>query len=135
MTLQLNLYSYDKTIGLWALGGSERETGKITAPYSVLQGCKAPVLEIAVTPRCVAGGGKDGGLLSWDVESGSCLMKVRGKFKMLYLCFIAILFNVEWCTRQLFHVLLPYRTMALVDDITTILISTTPYKHQATKRE
>lgn len=68
--------SYDGTVAAWALGGGERATEN-AKPCNVFKGHKSPVLELACQGPLVASGGKDGALLCWDSDSGSCLMRLR----------------------------------------------------------
>ncbi|KAF6262043.1 WD40-repeat-containing domain protein [Scenedesmus sp. NREL 46B-D3] len=59
--------SYDKTVKVWDVSSSRCK------PVAVLQGHAGPVLELVVHPggRSIATGDRKGGLMCWDLGSGS----------------------------------------------------------------
>uniref|UniRef100_A0A383VWN0 Uncharacterized protein n=1 Tax=Tetradesmus obliquus TaxID=3088 RepID=A0A383VWN0_TETOB len=59
--------SYDKTVKVWDVSGSRAKQ------QAVLQGHTGPVLEMAVHPAgtCIATGDRKGGLMCWDLDTGS----------------------------------------------------------------
>lgn len=79
---------YDCSVAVWDFGNTREplhERGAITrsgdneqVPVLNLRGHKSPVIEVAVTTSTIASGGKDGGLLIWDIPSGQQLARVRG---------------------------------------------------------
>ncbi|WIA20909.1 hypothetical protein OEZ85_005253 [Tetradesmus obliquus] len=59
--------SYDKVVQVWDVSGSRAKQ------QAVLQGHTGPVLEMAVHPAgtCIATGDRKGGLMCWDLDTGS----------------------------------------------------------------
>ena len=67
--------SYDCTVGIWNVIGIDR--GEIY-PHSILRGHKSPVIVVKSSSDTVVAGGKDGGLLVWDIATSEVLARVRG---------------------------------------------------------
>lgn len=84
--------SYDCSVAVWDFRDTgdtirERRRGVSAArevsggdqlPLLDLRGHKSPVIQVAVNTATLASGGKDGGLLIWDLPSGQQLARVRG---------------------------------------------------------
>ena len=85
--------SYDGSVAVWDLsggaggggvrgggggGGGGARSVSSPSPVAVLTGHKSPVLELTHSMGLVASGGRDGAVLSWDLQSGDQLQRVRG---------------------------------------------------------
>ena len=67
--------SYDCSACVW---NTSHTSTNSASPVAVLLGHKSPIIVVESSRDTVAAGGKDGGLLVWDIETCQTLARVRG---------------------------------------------------------